>query len=63
MHFWKLFRDADTIRKPSDLNAYFKNVLDVNYKTVFSTVEKLKKMPETVPEVRAFRVEHGWTWT
>jgi len=28
--------DADTIRKPSDLNAYFKNVLDVNYKTVFS---------------------------
>jgi tRNA1(Val) A37 N6-methylase TrmN6 len=28
--------DADTIRKPSDLNAYFKNVLNVNYKTVFS---------------------------
>jgi len=28
--------DADTIRKPADLNVYFKNVLDVNYKTVFS---------------------------
>jgi len=28
--------DADLIRKPADLNVYFKKVLDVNYKTVFS---------------------------
>jgi len=28
--------DADRINKPSDLNEYFKNVLNVNYRTVFS---------------------------
>lgn len=28
--------DADRIKRPSDLNDYFKNVLNVNYRTVFS---------------------------
>lgn len=28
--------DADRIKKPSDLNEYFRKVLDVNYKTIFS---------------------------
>jgi len=28
--------DADSIRKPEDLNEYFEKVLDVNYRTVFS---------------------------
>jgi len=29
---------------------------------ILDTVEKLKRMLETVPEVKAFRFEHGWTW-
>jgi len=28
--------DLDTIKKPADINDYFKKVLDVNYRTVFS---------------------------
>ena len=28
--------DADRIKRPADLNEYFKNVLNVNYRTVFS---------------------------
>ena len=45
--------DADEIGKPEDLNRYFKKVLDVNYKTVFSYDVASRIPPAYVDKVKA----------
>lgn len=45
--------DADRIDKPEDLNRYFKRVLDVNYRTIFSYDVASRIPPGFVDQVKA----------
>lgn len=45
--------DADAIKKPADLNVYFKKVLDVNYRAVFSYDVASKIPPNFTDRVKA----------
>jgi len=45
--------DADAIKKPADLNSYFKSVLGVNYKTVFSYDVASRILPGFTDQIKA----------
>ena len=45
--------DVDSLKKPEDLNRYFKSVLDVNYRTVFSYDVASRIPPAFADQVKA----------
>lgn len=45
--------DTDRIRRPADLTDYFKNVLDVNYKTIFSYDVVSRIFPGFTDQIKA----------